>query len=207
MSKEGFVNIHGKEYKTVAKRVQEFRENKVSNLWTIATEVIKLDDEQVLIKATILNDDGRVIATGHGHEVKSASQINRTSYVENAETSAIGRALACLGLGGTEFASADEVANAIYQQNNAKPTIKKPESITPLAGAGSSLTEDVKQWVIDEAMEIIADIESGNIEAAHDRASLITDQEQKMFLWSKLGSKERGAIKRYAESLKEKQNV
>lgn len=81
------------------------------------------------------------------------------------------------------------------------------QPITPLAGAGSDLTEDVKQWVINEAIEIIADIESGNVEAAHDRASLITDQEQKMFLWSKLGSKERGAIKKYAESLKEKTNV
>ena len=81
------------------------------------------------------------------------------------------------------------------------------QSITPLAGAGDDLTEDVKQWVINEAIEIVADIESGNVEAAHDRASLITDQEQKKFLWSKLGSKERGAIKKYAESLKEKTNV
>lgn len=201
MSKEGFVNIHGKEYKTVAKRVQEFRS--AYSGWSIMTDVVKIDDDQVLIKAQIINPESKIIATGHGHELRAASQINRTSYVENAETSAIGRALACLGLGGTEFASADEVLNAIHQQNS----VKKPEKITPLAGAGSDLTEDVKQWVINEAIEIVADIESGNVEAAHDRASLITDQEQKMFLWSKLGSKERGAIKKYAESLKEKTNV
>jgi hypothetical protein len=38
--------------------------------------------------------------------------------VENCETSSIGRALACLGLAGSEFASANEVVNAIHQQNN-----------------------------------------------------------------------------------------
>lgn len=81
------------------------------------------------------------------------------------------------------------------------------QSITPNAGAGDDLTEDVKEWIINEALEIIADIESDNVEAAHDRASLITDNAQKRFLWSKLGSKERGAIKKYADSLKEKTNV
>ena len=62
--------------------------------------------------------DNAIIATGHAQEFRKASQINGTSYVENCETSAIGRALACLGIGGTEFASANEVVNAIHQQNN-----------------------------------------------------------------------------------------
>ena len=91
MSKEGFVNIHGKEYKTVAKRVQEFRASYPT--WSIMTDVVKIDDEQVLIKAQIINPESKIIATGHGHELRVSSQINRTSYVENAETSAIGRAL------------------------------------------------------------------------------------------------------------------
>ena len=58
------------------------------------------------------------IATGYAEEVRTASKINRTSALENAETSAVGRALAFFGLGGSEIASADEVANAIQQQNN-----------------------------------------------------------------------------------------
>ena len=49
--------------------------------------------------------------------VKSSSNINKTSYVENCETSAVGRALAILGIGiDTSIASANEVEDAIAQQ-------------------------------------------------------------------------------------------
>lgn len=116
MSKQGIVNIRGKEYKTVALRVQEFREQYKE--FALLTEVVQLDQEQCVIKASILTDTDRVVATGLAQEFRKASQINGTSYVENCETSAIGRALACLGLGGQEFASANEVLNAIHQQNN-----------------------------------------------------------------------------------------
>lgn len=116
MSKQGIVNIRGKEYKTVALRVQEFREQYKE--FALITEVVQLDQEQCVIKASVLTDTDRVVATGLAQEFRKASQINGTSYVENCETSAIGRALACLGLGGQEFASANEVLNAIHQQNN-----------------------------------------------------------------------------------------
>lgn len=116
MSKQGIVNIKGKDYKTVALRVQEFRDQFKD--YALVTDVIQLDQDQCVIKATVLNELNRVIATGLAQEFRKASQINGTSYVENCETSAIGRALACLGLGGQEFASANEVLNAIHQQNN-----------------------------------------------------------------------------------------
>ena len=115
-NKQGVVNIKGKEYKTVALRVQEFREQ--YKQFALITEVVQLDAEQCVIKASVLTDTDRVVATGLAQEFRKASQINGTSYVENCETSAIGRALACLGIGGTEFASANEVVNAIHQQNN-----------------------------------------------------------------------------------------
>jgi hypothetical protein len=69
------------------------------------------------MQARIYNTECRCIATGHAEEFRAASQINSTSALENAETSAIGRALAAAGWGGTEFASANEVQNAIHQQN------------------------------------------------------------------------------------------
>ena len=111
----GTVNIHGKEYKTVALRIQEFREKHPD--FTIQTELVEANDTLVVMKATI-SAGGMVIATGYAEEVRAASKINRTSALENAETSAVGRALAFFGLGGSEIASADEVANAISQQNN-----------------------------------------------------------------------------------------
>ena len=196
MSKEGFVSIHGKEYKTVAKRVQEFRESNISRFWTITTDVIKLDDDQVLIKAIILNDDGRVIATGHGHEVKSASQINRTSYVENAETSAIGRALACLGLGGTEFASADEVANAIHQQK----TVHAPtQSITPTAGALDNFNAAEKELIAQFAEDITELVKSGDVATACGNMETL-ENEEKLAVWALLDSKTRSTLKKHKES-------
>lgn len=115
----GTVKIHGKEYKTVALRIQEFREKYPGH--TILTELVEANDTLVIVKATI-SWEGVVIATGYAEEVRTASKINRTSALENAETSAVGRALAFFGLGGSEIASADEVASAINQQN-AQPVI------------------------------------------------------------------------------------
>ena len=112
----GVVKIHGKEYKTVALRVAEFRQAHPD--YTISTELVEANDVLVIMKASILDNDGRLLATGYSEEVRAASKINATSALENAETSAIGRCLSALGFGGTEYASADEVASAIKQQND-----------------------------------------------------------------------------------------
>jgi hypothetical protein len=115
MSNSGIVNIRGKEYQTVALRVQKFREAHPE--WELSTEIIEANEKFVIMQARIYNYEGKCIATGHAEEFRAASQINSTSALENAETSAIGRALAAAGWGGTEFASANEVQNAIHQQN------------------------------------------------------------------------------------------
>lgn len=107
------VNIHGKDYKTVSERIAEFRE--IHQGFTIKTKILNAGD-LCQVKATILNEEGRVLATGLAEEVRGSTNINRTSAMENCETSAVGRALAFLGFAGTEIASADEVANAIQQQ-------------------------------------------------------------------------------------------
>jgi len=107
------VNIHGKEYHTVAERVHAFRETAPD--LTIETEIVRWEGDDVVVKASI-SDNGKLIATGLAHEVRGSTNINKTSHVENCETSAIGRALAAFGLAGTEYATADEVANAIAQQ-------------------------------------------------------------------------------------------
>ena len=115
MSNSGIVNIRGKEYQTVALRVQRFREAHPD--WEISTEIIEANEKFVIMQARIYNTEGKCIATGHAEEFRAASQINQTSALENAETSSIGRCLAAAGWGGTEFASANEVQNAIHQQN------------------------------------------------------------------------------------------
>ena len=112
------VNIHGKEYRTVAERVELFHQNNKDVEKSIITEILHNDENSVMMKTTVTVNGS--IYTGHALEVYGSSMINKTSALENCETSAIGRALASAGLGGTEFASADEVTNAISQQNNVK---------------------------------------------------------------------------------------
>ena len=113
MSDSGVINIHGKEYHTVAKRVSDFRASHPG--YSISSKILSAADI-IQIKATIRDEAGRVIATGLAEEVRGETNINKTSALENAETSAVGRALAFFGLGGTEIASADEVSNAVLQQ-------------------------------------------------------------------------------------------
>ncbi len=118
------VNIHGKEYFTVAERVSAFREKHPDR--TIETEIVRWEGDDVVVKAS-MSDSGKLIATGLAHEVRGSTNINKTSHVENCETSAIGRCLAAFGMGGTEYATADEVANAITQQNEAKAGMSDKE--------------------------------------------------------------------------------
>jgi hypothetical protein len=137
----GIVNIKGKEYMTVALRVKTFREAHPD--WELSTEIIKADDIVVIMQARVYTDLGKCISTGHAEEFRAVGQINSTSALENAETSAIGRALAAAGWGGTEFASANEVQNAIYQQIKLIEESKNVEELkTSFASAFAATKQD-----------------------------------------------------------------
>ena len=110
------VSIHGKEYKTVAERVTEIHQNNKDKALSIETELISWNEGVVIFKAKVTTSCG--IFTGYAYEREGASQINKTSALENCETSSIGRAIAAAGYSGTEYASANEVQNAINQQKN-----------------------------------------------------------------------------------------
>lgn len=110
------IKIHGKDYKTVAERVNEFR-GAYADTFSIETDIIRWEGGDCVIRATIRNvSTGAIVATGIAHEVYGSTNINKTSHVENCETSAVGRALAAFGLAGSEYASADEVSTAVIQQ-------------------------------------------------------------------------------------------
>lgn len=112
-------NIKGKEYAPVAERVRAFRE--VLPDWRIITNIVSFQDQEWVINAEIQDQDGDVMANGHASEKVGAGNINRTSALENAETSAVGRALGFLGVGiAASIASADEVTNAAQQLEEIK---------------------------------------------------------------------------------------
>jgi hypothetical protein len=134
MTNKNTVKIHNKEYEVVASRVQRFREEHQN--YSITTEIFSNSTDQIMFKASILDETGRILATGHAEETRGSTQINRTSALENCETSAIGRALACYGYIGTEFASADEVATAISQQAS-DPGFTQAYLEKPLSGGAT----------------------------------------------------------------------
>ena len=105
----------GKDYVEVNQRVIAFR--MVHPNGSISTEIISLADGMVVIKATCSDEAGCVLGTGHAYEKESSSFINKTSYIENCETSAVGRALGMAGFGiDAAICSAEEVQNAILNQ-------------------------------------------------------------------------------------------
>ena len=107
------VPIHGKDYNTVAERINAFREQFPD--YTIETQLIHRDENTVVMKALIM-DGERLISTGYAEEIRGSTNINITSALENAETSAVGRALAFFVFAGTEIRSADEMRDAVDQQ-------------------------------------------------------------------------------------------
>ena len=112
------VNIHGKEYFTVAERLTELNTN-VDGNYTITTDMVYFRDGIVVFKATL--QIGENTFTGHAQEKEDASMINKTSYIEVCETSSWGRALAAAGYVGSEVCSAEEVATAIKNQSGDTP--------------------------------------------------------------------------------------
>ena len=104
-----------KHYVTVASRLQAFRA--ICPGGTIDTTVCDLDEEHVMVQAKIYDEKDHLLASGTAEERKNSSQINQTSYVENCETSAIGRALGVLGIGSEEnMASAEEMTTALLNK-------------------------------------------------------------------------------------------
>ena len=113
------IDINGKSYTQVASRIVIFR--KYFPEYSVVTNILHDDEYRVVVQTKITSPNGIIIATGLAEEFRRDNNpINTTSALENAETSSIGRALACLSLGGSEYASANEVENAISLQEQIK---------------------------------------------------------------------------------------
>lgn len=151
------VRIHNKQYVEVNERLLYFREHFAG--YGLLTKIIELTPDTATIQATIINDQGREVASGVAHEVRTSSKINQSSYVENCETSAWGRALANFGIGiEASVCSADELVIALEAQNS------KPEkrSVDPRSN-DNTLSDEMRASIIEddtvEGAKIINDTE------------------------------------------------
>lgn len=112
-------NIQNKEYAEVNQRIKAFR--MIYPEGFIRTEIVSLENGICIMRAEA-GEGERILATGTAYEKEGSTFINKTSYIENCETSAVGRALGMLGIGiDTSVASAEEVGNAIAQQADENP--------------------------------------------------------------------------------------
>ena len=109
------VDIKGKSYAQVNERIKAFRQLFPNG--SIIPKQLKDENGVCTYEVEVRDGEGRLLSVGHANEKESSSYINKTSYIENCETSAVGRALGFLGIGiDLGIASAEEVENAAEKQ-------------------------------------------------------------------------------------------
>ena len=138
----GVTQKGGKKYTEVAKRVEAFRTH-FGLKYGITTNIIVDNEKRVVIKAQVYDLSNKEIAVGEGYaeEIRGSSLVNKTSAIENCETSAIGRALASLGLHGGQYASVNEIDKAQNNEKNIDENKEKPKAETKKP----TLDETIKQ--------------------------------------------------------------
>ena len=146
------ISIHGKSYATVALRVAIARRVLGTALYVV-TKIVSIDKETVVMQADIFID-GKHVSTGHAEENRKASRINTTSALENAETSAVGRALAFCAFISDGIASAEEVTAAIEQQDKKIQSALKELNSVSHAG-------NYKEWISKNKV-FLSELKSNN---------------------------------------------
>lgn len=142
------IKIKGKDYVMVNERLKHFRANYKG--WSLTSEIISLDNDSCVIKALVCDENGVLKATGFAQEDRTSSMINKTSFVENCETSAWGRALGNLGIGIDEsVASAEEVDMAIKKQEITQPKAEL-QNVYLCDGCGAVINENVAKYSKDK---------------------------------------------------------
>lgn len=150
-------DIKGKDYAEVNQRIKAFRT--VCPNGGIITEMLSNENGVCVFKASVFDENGHILGTGYAYEKENSSFINKTSYIENCETSAVGRALGMCGFGiDTSVASYEEVANAIQNQ---EPTKEEALEYTLTFGRNIGKTlqevqaEDPKyiEWILNNSKD------------------------------------------------------
>ena len=122
----GVMQRGGKQYTEVAKRVEAFR-TVFGGEYGIDPDIIHNDGQTVVVKATVKDKDGFVVGSGLAEEIRGSSNSTKTAAVEVCETSAIGRALASMGMHGGQYASANEIEGVKRKEQAIKASEAAPK--------------------------------------------------------------------------------
>lgn len=140
-------DIRGKQYADVAERVNAFR--KVYPHGSIRTEMAENEGtpgKRVCVFRAVVSVGEVILGTGTAYEIENAGNINRTSYIENCETSAVGRALGFAGFGiAGGIASAEEVQRAQEAQQSAQGARRRTGTPAEVKQAGRVNETQVKR--------------------------------------------------------------
>lgn len=141
-------NIQGKEYAEVNQRIKAFRS--ICPSGAIITEMLSCENGVCIFKATVYDEEMRILGTGTAYEKEGSSFINKTSFIENCETSAVGRALGMCGFGiDTSICSAEELQNAILNQTAHKQENVKQNTSHSIMPPRDMLAIRLKELGID----------------------------------------------------------
>lgn len=167
--------IKGKNYAEVNQRIKAFRH--VYPGGRIETSIDQLKDGVCIMSARVYDDGGDLLGSGHAYEREGSSFINSTSFIENCETSAVGRALGMCGFGiDTSVRSSEEMENAIAQQEEEKrkkdenkpmKTVQRNAIVKMMSEVGVTdadmderLGKPWKEATQKEAYQLMADLEA-----------------------------------------------
>jgi len=184
----------GKMYTQVVHRMEALRRHHGTD-FGVETKILVDDGHRVVVQAYITFAQGGVLGSGMAEEIRGQGHVNTTSALENAETSAVGRALASLGLAGGEYASANEM-DAVSRKSDAiesnkaepAPVVKKPltkEEAEFLAHNEATLD----QYTLDDLDKLMANnhtkaimksIKEKDVEAYNDFRTLCVETRNKL---------------------------
>ena len=148
----GVTQKGGKKYMMVKDRMTFFR-RAYGLSYGISTKLIHSDDLRVQVQATVTDALGNTIGSGLAEEIRGGSGVNKSSAIENCESSAIGRALASLGLHGGEYPTADEIESDRRSSRaiDEKPQVSQPMLVSEdIPFAKSDAKPDWPAWVDDQ---------------------------------------------------------
>jgi hypothetical protein len=197
----GVTQRGGKKYTEVFVRVEAFRQAFGTDLG-VDTQILVDDGKRVVVKATILSKEGLTVGSGLAEEIRGQGNVNKTSALENAETSAIGRALASLGLHGGSYASANEIA-AVQRKEKA---LEQPEPDPDLLNLRTHLGKTLDQVSHSEFAERLTKMFLVYAKTDKDKEGNTVEPRKRMTFMRELKDHNEEGIKAVSEALREEIN-